>query len=216
MQSPRTKSTSAFTVIELLVTIACVLVTVAILLPTLARSKARASGMNCLGSLKQIGLSFRSWASDNHDHLPMQVSVTNGGTMELVASGLVFPHFRVVSNELSTPRILVCPIDKNKTSATNFESDLKDRNLSYFINVDAIAGNGSSLLCGDRNLRNKALADSRFVRISSTSIIGWNRDMHWEKGNVAFADGSVAAFTNGAVGPAVRMPAGITNRLAVP
>src|ERR1035441_3651077 len=100
----------------------------------------------------------------------MQVSVTNGGTMELVASGLVFPHFRVVSNELSTPRILVCPIDKNKTSATNFESDLKDRNLSYFINVDAIAGNGSSLLCGDRNLRNKALAGSRFVRISSTSI----------------------------------------------
>jgi competence protein ComGC len=146
MQSPRTKSTSAFTLIELLVTIACVLAMAAIFLPTLARSKARASGWNCLGSLKQIGLSFRSWAWDNGDHLPMQVSVTNGGTMELVASGLVFPHFRVVSNELSTPRILVCPIDKNRTSATNFESDLKDRNLSYFINVDSIAGNGSRLL----------------------------------------------------------------------
>ena len=60
MQPTRTKSTSAFTVIELLVTIACVLVTVAVLLPTLARSKARASGWNCLGSLKQIELSFWS------------------------------------------------------------------------------------------------------------------------------------------------------------
>ena len=104
----------------------------------------------------------------------MQVSVTNGGTMELVASGLVFPHFRVVSNQLSTPRILVCPIDKNRTSATNFENDLKDRNLSYFINVDSIAGNGSSLLCGDRNLRNKlpSLAAVSFASPAPPSSAG--------------------------------------------
>jgi prepilin-type processing-associated H-X9-DG protein len=136
--------------------------------------------------------------------------------MELVASGLVFPHYRVMSNELSTPRILVCPEDKHKAYATNFDSDLNDAKISYFINVDAVEGSGSSLLCGDRNLTNKARAGSRFVCLSSTSVIGWTKEMHREKGNIAFADGSVAAFTNGAVGPAVRMPAGITNRLAVP
>ncbi len=216
MQPARTKSISAFTRIELLVTIACVLVTVAIFLPTLARSRARSSKLGCTQSLKQIGLGFRTWAIDNDDHLPMQVSVTNGGTMELVSSGLVFPHFRVMSNELSTPRMLVCPNDKNRTSATNSDSNFKDTNLSYFINVDAVEGNGSSLLCGDRNLRNKAPTGRRFVCLSSTSVIGWTREIHREKGNLCFADGSVNGFLNGAVGLAVRMPAGVTNRLAVP
>jgi hypothetical protein len=36
----------------------------------------------------------------------MQVSVTNGGTMELVNGGTVFEHFLVMSNELSTPKLL--------------------------------------------------------------------------------------------------------------
>ena len=136
--------------------------------------------------------------------------------MELVASGLVFPHFRVMSNELSTPKILVCPNDKNRTYATNFDSGLTDTNLSYFVNVDAVEGNGSSLLCGDRNLNNKAPAGSRFVCLSSTSVIGWTREIHRKKGYLCFADGSVQSYLNGAVGLAVQIPAGVTNRLAVP
>jgi len=146
----------------------------------------------------------------------MQVSVTNGGTMELVASGLIFPHFQVMCNELSTPKILLCPEDRKRTSATNFVSDLSDAKISYFINVDAVEGSGASVLCGDRNLTNKARAGSRFVCVSGTSVIGWTREIHREKGNLCFADTRVATFTNGAVASALRMPAGVTNRLAVP
>lgn len=216
MQSLRSRSISAFTLIELLVTIACVLVVLALLLPFLARSKARGSRINCSNGVKQIGLSFRVWALDNSDHYPMRVSVTNGGTMELVASGLVFPHFLAMTNELSTPKILVCPEDKNRTAATNFASGLADTNLSYFINVDAVEENGFSLLSGDRNLTSKAPAGSRFVCLSGTSVIGWTMEMHQKKGNLCFADASVGAFTNGAVASALRMPARVTNRLAVP
>jgi prepilin-type processing-associated H-X9-DG protein len=216
MQSPHTKSISAFTLIELLVTIACVLVVLALLLPVLARRTAKSSRINCTNGLKQIGLSFRVWALDNSDHYPMRVSVTNGGTMEFVASGLVFPHFLAMTNELSTPKILVCPEDKNRTAATNFSSGLADTNLSYFINVDAVEGNGSSLLCGDRNLTNKVLAGSRFVCLSSTPDIGWNSELHGEKGNLCFADGSVNGFLNGSVASVLRLPTGVTNRLAVP
>jgi hypothetical protein len=216
MQSPRTSSISAFTRIELLVTVACVVLVAAILLPGLAKSKARSSRIGCVNNLKQIGLAFREWADDNEDHHPMRESITNGGTMELVASGLVFPHFRVMSNELSTPKILVCPNDENRTYATNFDSGLADRNLSYFINVDSVEGNGSSLLCGDRNLKNKAQTGGRFVCVSSTSVIGWTREIHWQKGNFCFADGTVPTITNGAGALAVRLPTGVTNRLAVP
>jgi prepilin-type processing-associated H-X9-DG protein len=216
MQSLRIRSISAFTRIELLVTIACVVLVLALLLPFLAKSRARGSWINCLGDLKQVGLSARGWALDNGDHYPMRVSVTNGGTMELVASGLVFPHFRAMSNELSTPIILYCPEDKKRTHATNFDNNLNDAQISYFINVDAIAGNGSSLLCGDRNLTNKAHPGSRFVCLSTTSVIGWNKEMHREKGNVCFADGRVATITNVAGALAVRLLTGVTNRLAVP
>ena len=216
MQSPRTKSISAFTRIELLVTIACVVLVAAILLPVLAKSKARSSRIGCENNLKQIGLAFRTFAIDNNDHYPMRESITNGGTMELVASGLVFPHFRVMSNELSTPKILVCPNDENRTYVTSFKSVLADTNLSYFVNVDAVEGNGSSLLCGDRNLPTKAPPGSRFVCLSSTSVIGWTRELHRKRGNLCFADGSVQGYLNGAVGLAVQIPAGVTNRLAVP
>jgi prepilin-type processing-associated H-X9-DG protein len=216
MQSPRTKSTSAFTLIELFVTIACVMVAAAIFLPILAKSKGSSSKLGCANNLKQIGLAFRTFAIDNNGHYPMQESLTNGGTMELVSSGLIFPHFRVMSNELSTPKILACPNDNNKTYATNFDSGFTDTNLSYFVNVDAVEENGSGLLCGDRNLNNKAPAGSRFVCLSSNSVVGWTREIHGKKGNLCFADGSVVGFNNGAVGLTVRMPAGVTNRLAVP
>jgi len=216
MQSPRARSSHAFTLIELLVTIACVLVVLAIFLPALARSKARSSRIGCTNCLKQIGLAFRTWAIDNDGLFPMHQSVTNGGTLELVASGLVFPHFRVMSNELSTPIILFCPHDTKRTYATRFDRTLNDTRISYFVNVDAVEESGSSLLCGDRNLTNTAPVGSRFIRLSTTSTIGWTRQMHREKGNLCFADGSVGGFLNSAVASALRLPSGVTNRLAVP
>lgn len=216
MPSLRIRSIAAFTRMELLVIIAGVMVGVAIILPVLARSQARSSKIGCPQSLKQIGLAFRTWANDNNDRFPMQLSVTNDGTMELVSSGRVFPHFLVMSNELSTPKILAWPADKDRNYAVSFTHGLADTNLSYFINVDAVKGNDSVVLCGDRNLKSKPAAGSRFVSLSSSSVIGWNNEMHRRKGNLCFVDGSVNGFLNGAVASTVRIPAGVTNRLAIP
>jgi prepilin-type processing-associated H-X9-DG protein len=206
----------AFSVTELLVTVACLALLAAVFLPALAKSKARSSRINCSNCLKQIGLAFRCWAIDNNDHYPMQVSVTNDGTMELAASGFVYPHFQVMSNELSTPKILLCPEDKDRRSATNFTRDLTDKNLSYFLNLDTVAGAGSSLLSGDRNITNRASAWSRLVDVTKGPAIAWNKEIHSEKGNLGFADGSVDVFTNQRVGAAIQMLEGVTNRLAVP
>jgi competence protein ComGC len=93
VMKPRSKSAKAFTVTELMVTIACVALLAAVFLPALAKSKARSSRIGCTNNLKQIGLAFRTWAIDNNNLYPMHVSVTNAGTMELAASGVVFPHF---------------------------------------------------------------------------------------------------------------------------
>jgi hypothetical protein len=105
------------------------------LLPALSRAKDRAQQINCSNNLKQVGLAFKIWALDNGDQYPFNVSTNSGGTAELAEpddDGIdenPASHFQVLSNELSTPKILVCPADK-KTAAPNF-ADLQAGNISY-------------------------------------------------------------------------------------
>jgi len=212
----RTKSIQAVTLTDLLVLIACLGILAALLPAALAKSKARSKRLGCTNCLKQIGLSFHSWSIDNGDCFPMQLSVTNGGTMELVPGGTVYPHFQVMSNELSTPRILRCPNDERRTYGTDFTT-LSDSNLSYFLNVDSIMGDSTSLLCGDRNITNRAPSGGRLVHLTNPAAMAWNREIHSQKrGNLLFGDGSVAQFSSQEVGRAFQIRDSVTNRLAVP
>src|SRR5260221_8026094 len=152
MKADRKHAPEAFTVVELLLVVACLCILAAIILPGMARQNcAVAQKINCTNNLKQIGLCFRTWALDNNDQNPMQVSVTNGGAMEIVATGTAFAAFLVMSKEMSTPKVLICPEenDRKRISAVIFSSTVPsgappnvipftgDNNISYFVALDA-------------------------------------------------------------------------------
>lgn len=190
------RNCGGFGLIDLLAMLAAVLIVAALALPYLAKSRAKSSRINCVNNVKQIGLSFRLWANDNGDKFPMHVSTNLGGTMERVADGSVYPHFAVMSNELYTPKLLICPNDSKRTAATNFAS-LRDANLSYFIIPEADEMQPEMWVTGDRNLTtNQVPLKPGLHTVTSNSVPGWTTQIHQAGGNLALADGSVQQLSS--------------------
>ncbi|HVU09326.1 MAG TPA: type II secretion system protein [Verrucomicrobiae bacterium] len=207
----------ALTLTEVLIVVVALAIFVVLLLSGLAAAKRKSARIDCISNLKQIGLVYREWAGDNSDKFPMQVSATNGGAMELVTAGNVAAVFQVMSNELSTPKILVCPDDANQAPATNFTTDFNNNHISYFVNINVTNEiNPQWLLSGDDNFEIGGVpVKSGLLEISSNAPISWSATRHHFAGNVLMADGSVQQFTTKGLQNALQQT-GVTNRLAIP
>jgi len=183
-----------FTLVALLVIIAVIAILAAMLLPALAAAKRKAQRIACVNNLKQCGLAFRIWEGDNGDKYPMAVSTAQGGTMEYTDGANTSRHFQVMSNELSTPKILICPAD-TRIAAVNF-SGLKNQNVSYFVGLEANEMYPQMFLDGDRNLDVGNEPKNGILRLVPGQPIGWTETMHVNQGNIGLAGGSVQQLSN--------------------
>jgi len=200
---------------EVGVVIAVLLMVVALLLPAISNAR-HSHGVSCVNNLKQVGIAYRLWEGDNSGKYPMQVSVSNGGVMELIATGNVTACFQVMSNELNTPKILLCPEDTQRVWATNFPI-LNNSNISCFVGVDAEEVKWRMFLSGDDNFAIGGVpVKSGVLQLLTNTPVTWTKDRHKFTGNIGLADGSVQQLTADGLQQELQQTGVATNRLAIP
>jgi prepilin-type N-terminal cleavage/methylation domain-containing protein len=202
------------TILEVLVVVFVLVILAAILLPSTTTSHRKATRIMCVNNLREMSLASRIWEGNRQDHYPLAVSNTNGGAMEQASLGDVAAVFEVMSNELGTPKILVCPADTGHDPATNFSIGFSAKHISYFVGLDANEANPSMLLSGDDNFETNGISvKSGILTIPANDLIAWTAARHNHSGNVAITDGSVQQLNTAGLR---EYCAFTTNRIAIP
>jgi prepilin-type N-terminal cleavage/methylation domain-containing protein len=195
----------AFTLIELLVTIGIIAALASLLLPALARAKEQARRVQCISNLKQITIAAKEFALDHESRHPWHVPPNEGCTYG-AAAGVTWKNYAAMSNELGSPKILVCPSDtKTKMMAVSFSefvsSTFRSNALSYFAGLDGYEMLPIAMIAGDGNISGgtastcgsagpAGLVTAR-AYIAGNSSIRWTNAVHGTIGHIAFPDGSV-------------------------
>ncbi|MEW6305222.1 MAG: prepilin-type N-terminal cleavage/methylation domain-containing protein [Verrucomicrobiota bacterium] len=115
---------SAFTLIELLVVIAIIAILAAMLLPALAKARAKAASAACVSNLKQIGIAQSMYSGDSRDKLPFAGFQILGGPnshagWDDLLMGYLGGSVTKGNQNWITPvpqpvpgKVLICPADK--------------------------------------------------------------------------------------------------------
>lgn len=210
----------AFTLIELLVVIAIIAILAGMLLPALARAKAKAQGARCTSNEKQIALGYLLYAGDFSDYLPV------AGTEAPPGSGWVAPSrwFQEISPYISSPetgakgftnlvaqnKVVACPtarigtnvIPSNVPGHQSYGGYGHNYNYLGYTQVDHVKATtitkpADTVMNGDGLDPNKGLSwwNYGYLYPPSIQIPLFRYIRHEGGGNYAWADGHVARMT---------------------
>lgn len=199
-------SIRALTLIEVLaVLFIFILLAGYFLLPELAgrRRHHGAPRIQCVNNLKNLGLALRIFATDNEGKFPWRVPVEQGGSLEELADDTRFwRHFQVLSNELSSPKLLICPSSpqtrterfgpRNTNDPSPHLQFSHNDHVSYCLTSVSSDQDAGPILGGDRNLTRNGIPIRGRIHPVATDVFGFTKPGHHEgNGNLLFADASV-------------------------
>jgi hypothetical protein len=172
----------------------CLALSLLCAVPSVLGNGVKSARVACLGNLRQVGVGLQVWAAGNSERYPWMVQLPDGGSYSLSSA---YMNFLVASNELGSPRILVCPSDSGKAAARSFSS-FNNNNVSYFQSLHHVGiGRDQALLSGDRNIMGDGYANcaqagiGSALQLNATGNGAWSATIHAGSGNVVLDDLSV-------------------------
>jgi hypothetical protein len=235
-------------VVDLLVVMSVLAVAVFVLLSLpLRRTRCDASRIACVNNLKQVTMGYRLWSNDHGERFPWEVPRKEGGIQAegiqpATGFGDLAEAFRCLSNELTVPKILVCPKDTTRVRASSFDAGDANRfggpgemnttsNLTYFAGWDARDGAPLQPLAGDSDFAAAltlmpatagawAMVKSVGVTTPSATLpaeagVGWESKLHATGGNLGLSDGSVQQLNSQQLQSTLARAAASTNTLRI-
>jgi prepilin-type N-terminal cleavage/methylation domain-containing protein/prepilin-type processing-associated H-X9-DG protein len=199
----RCSNRGAFTLIELLVVIGIIAILASMLMPAISRAKMRATRVQCVNNMRQMGLSLTMYASDWEGYFPVRARRTNCWVIKLQ------PYYK-------DKKLLRCGTDSFVEDGTNstylingwydyFESALQPAELARFRTYRYTQGMPEAQITkpSDTIAFGEKKKGSRHVHMdffqgngNDVDQIDQNRHRTGDSGtsggsNFAFADGSV-------------------------
>jgi prepilin-type N-terminal cleavage/methylation domain-containing protein/prepilin-type processing-associated H-X9-DG protein len=176
---PGSRTREGFTLIELLVVIAIIAILAGMLLPALAKAKAKGNGIMCLNNTKQLMMSWRLYIDDQNGKIPPAYSDNpnfnswaygildwntgnrdNWDVTNTLAKGSIWRYAG------QTQKIYKCPADTFLTLGANGKPRLRSNSINSWVGMH----DGKPTWFGNSPPWRMFLKDSDFVQPADTWV----------------------------------------------